>query len=283
MNLGLFGPRMTSVSNTEVVMVGPRIPVVVMQRTGERNLNRYKPLKTSIINQSEHAVKMRNGAVLRKSGVALKRTAIHKKRAPCKLAAPPTPWDLTRKLLANQPSRSKGTTGTYQRAVGKRSKFQIRDNAEDSESNEEDYLPLATTRQAVETTNEGNPGADVEGERQGTSSGEQDQVPTETITIRPSDYETETEYTMARETKIEINRRKEDTTGNTPRETEREVEQNPETRGKKRGRKHRLVSYSSQESASSLDETSSRRSGRNHTAVTKIGAVMIDNIQKAEK
>ena len=155
---------------------------------------------------------MSNGAVLRKSGVALKRTAIQNKRAPGQIAAPPTPWDLKRKLLANQRSSSKGTMGTYQLTVGKRSKFQIRDNAEDSESDEEDYLPLATTRQAVETTNEGNPGADVEGERQGTSSGEQDQVPTETITIRPSDYETATEYTMARETEIEINQRKEDTT-----------------------------------------------------------------------
>ena len=48
-------------------------PAVVMQRTGERNLNRYKPLKSSIINQIEHTIKMSNGAVLRKSGVALKR------------------------------------------------------------------------------------------------------------------------------------------------------------------------------------------------------------------
>ena len=73
---------------------------------------------------------------------------------------------------------------------------------EDSESDEEDYLSLETTRQAIETTNEGNPGADLEGERQGTSSAGQDQVPTETITIRPSDYETATEYTIARKTEI---------------------------------------------------------------------------------
>ena len=150
-------------------------PLVLLQRTGERNLNRYKPLKSSIINQSEHTIKMSNGAVLRKSGVALKRTTIQKKRAPGQIATPPTPWDLKWKLLANQPSSSKGTARTYQRTVGKRSKLQIRDNVEDSESDEDDYLPLATTRQAIETTNEGNPGADVEGERQGTSRGGQDQ------------------------------------------------------------------------------------------------------------
>ena len=40
-----------------------------MQKTGERNMNRYKPLKSSILNQSEHTIKMSNRAVLRKSGV----------------------------------------------------------------------------------------------------------------------------------------------------------------------------------------------------------------------
>ena len=118
-------------------------PAIVMQRTEEGNLNRYKPLKSSIINQSEHTIKMSNGAVLRKSGVALKRTNTPKKRAPGQIAAPPTPWDLKRKLLANQQSSSKGTTGTYKSTVGKQRKRQIRDNVEDSESDEDDYLPLA--------------------------------------------------------------------------------------------------------------------------------------------
>ena len=154
---------------------------------------------------------------------------------------------------------------------------------EDSESVEDDYLPLATTRQVKETTNEGNPGADVEGKRQGTSSGRQHQGPTETITIQPSDYETATEYTVTREAEIETNRRKDDTTENTQQETEREASQSPQTGRKNRGRKQQLVSYSSPDSASSLDETSSRRSGRKRTAVTKMVAVMIDNIQKAEK
>ena len=99
--------------------------------------------------------------------------------------------------------------------------------------------------------------------------------------IRPSDYEMATECTIAREAETETNWRKDDTTENTPQETEREVAKNPQTGGKKRGRK--LVSYSSEDSASSLNETSSRRSGRKRTAVTKMGAVMIDNIQKTEK
>ena len=132
-------------------------PAVVMQKTGERNLNRYKPLKSSIFNQSEHTIKMSNGAVLKKSGVALKKAKIPKKRALGQIAAPPTPWDLKRKLLtrSSQPSSSKGTTGTYHRTMGKRSRFQILETAEDSESDEEDYLPLITTKQADEPTTGG--------------------------------------------------------------------------------------------------------------------------------
>ena len=66
-------------------------PAVVMQRTGERNLNRYGPLNSDIVNQSKHTIEMSNGAVLRKSGVALKKAKVPKKRAPGQIAAPPTP------------------------------------------------------------------------------------------------------------------------------------------------------------------------------------------------
>ena len=142
--------------------------------------------------------------------------------------------------------------------MGKRSRFQNLEIVEDSESDAKDHLPLITTKQVKPTSGGGNVGK----EGQGTSSGGQDQVQTKTITIQPSNYETATEYTMAREQEIEANRRREDTGGITPQETEREAEQIPATGRKKRGRKQRLVSYSSQDSASSLDETSSRRSGR---------------------
>ena len=49
---------------------------------------------------------------------------------------------------------------------------------------------------------------------------------------------------------------------------------------KKRGKKQRLVSYSSQDTKSSIDDTASRRGERKSTAVTKKGAVMIDNTSK---
>ena len=242
-------------------------PVVVMQRLRELYLKRYKPLKTSIKNQSEHTIKMSNGAELRKSGVALKRTNTPKKRALGQIAAPPIPWDLKRKLLANQPSSSIGTTGTYQSTVSKQKKSQIRDNVEDSESDEDDYLPLATKSSATEPK-EGIPGTNIEGERQGTSSGGQQ---TETITIRPRSYETATEYTIAREAEIETNRRKNGTTEENRKEKERDESEIPRTGSKKRGRKQRLVSYSSQDSASSLEETSSRSWEGNVRQLPKCG------------
>ena len=168
-----------------------------MQKTGERNMNRYGPLKSNIVNQSEHTIEMSNGAVLRKSGVALKKAKVLKKREPGQIAAPPTPWDLKRKLLTSnsQPSSSKGTSGTFHNTAGKRSRFQNLEIVEDSESDAEDHLPLITTKQVKPTSG----GTNVREEGQGTSSGGQDQLQTETITIRPSNYETATEYTMARE------------------------------------------------------------------------------------
>ena len=233
-----------------------------MQRTAERNINRYRPLNSDIVNQSKHTIEMSNGAVLRKSGVALKKAKVPKKRAPGQIAAPPTPWDLKRKLLTcgNQPSSSKGTRGIFHSIVGKKSRFQNLEIAEDSDSDAEDLLPLITSKQAKPTIG----GTNVGEEGQGTSSGGQDQIQPEIITIGPSNYEAATDYTIAREQEIAENQRKGDTGGITPQATERESEQIPEipeTKEKKRGRKQRLVSYSSQDSASSLDETSSRRSG----------------------
>ena len=48
----------------------------------------------------------------------------------------------------------------------------------------------------------------------------------------------------------------------------------------KREKKKRLVSYSSQDSNSSIESATLRRSGRKRTAVTKMGGVMIDHISK---
>ena len=111
----------------------------------------------------------------------------------------------------------------------------------------------------------------------------------ETLTVLPSNYETATNFTLAREAEIKTNRRKNENAEEHPNEAERddaepkEITDIPQAGNKKRVRKQRLVSYSSQKTASSQVETTSRRSGRKRTAVNKMGGVMVDNIQKEEK
>ena len=80
--------------------------------------------------------------------------------------------------------------------------------------------------------------------------------------IRPSDYETATAYRKARETEVAKSRKDE---GEMERATLEDTEpealgeaETPQANTKKRARKQRLVSYSSQESASTQDETTSR-------------------------
>ena len=56
------------------------------QRTTSRTLNRYKLLKSHVISESKHALKLKNGSVLRKSAVAVKPKIIPpKKRKPATL------------------------------------------------------------------------------------------------------------------------------------------------------------------------------------------------------
>ena len=56
------------------------------QRTTSRTLNRYKLLKSNVIAESKHTIKLKNGSVLRKSVVAAKpKKTLPKKRKPATL------------------------------------------------------------------------------------------------------------------------------------------------------------------------------------------------------
>ena len=111
-------------------------------------------------------------------------------------------------------------------------------------------------------------------------------------TTQPSDYETATGNTIELEMEIAEKRRdgdKMEATSTSKAITLNDIEPGavaeldiPQAGKKKRVRKQRLVSYSSQKTASSQDKTTSRRSRRQRTAVNKMGAVMIGDIQKAE-
>ena len=54
-------------------------PKIVMQRTGDKNLNRFRALTSKIVNETEHTIKMSNGAVLINSGVAFRKITTPKK------------------------------------------------------------------------------------------------------------------------------------------------------------------------------------------------------------
>ena len=179
-------------------------PAVVMQRTGERNMNRYRPLKSKIVDQTEHTIRMSNGAVLRKSGVALRKAKVPKKRVPGgPLPTPPTPWDLKRKLKLrqNQPGSSRGTKEIQHNIMGKGAKFQILESAENSDSESEDQLPLSTTIVVAKPTRGRENGGE---DGQGTSSGGRDPVQPEAIGVHPSNKETEQGDTLAGETEKEM-------------------------------------------------------------------------------
>ena len=56
------------------------------QRTTSRTLNRYKLLKSNVISESKHNIKLKNGSVIRKSAVAVKpKNTLPKKRKPATL------------------------------------------------------------------------------------------------------------------------------------------------------------------------------------------------------
>ena len=55
------------------------------QHTTSRTLNRYKLLKSNVISESKHTIKLKNGSVIRESAVAVKPKILPKKRKPATL------------------------------------------------------------------------------------------------------------------------------------------------------------------------------------------------------
>ena len=122
-------------------------PKIVMQRTGDKNLNRYRPLTSKIVNETEHTIKMSNGAVLINSGVAFRKITTPKKRAPGAVRAPPTPHEVKRKMMTTQPSSSRGTQSSSKGTLSKRRRNTEGDDYSDSD--EDDDLSLTAKRMLV--------------------------------------------------------------------------------------------------------------------------------------
>ena len=124
--------------------------VSVYQRTGDKNAKRYRLLKNSIIAESKHTLTICNGHLLRKSGVAVKKSpATVSKQSRKNVPKPSTPQDLRKKLAAEGLN--------YPAVHGRRF-----EQTNDTHSDDEDYQPLITRRTATgkipasRTTGDGN-------------------------------------------------------------------------------------------------------------------------------
>ena len=240
---------------------------LLFQRTGNRNLKRYKQLHSKVRSESTHTLTLDNGVVLRKSGAATKPKP-KKSKAASKSVLPVPPSEL--KKRAAHP----GLPPLTPREVKERSTKRISDKQWErigrrfensgSESEDSEDLPIILvkrTKQPLTTT----PDAPIERTRTAVTDvdvgSDQDTIPARggELDNHPRDQGTSNPGDQSHTT----------------------------TTSKKKGatsKKARLVSYSSQ--GYTQDETSSttsRRSGRKRTAVTKMGGVMIDFINQNKK
>ena len=80
------GPQIQGSGDTGPNIQGSGEGRTLYQRTTSKTLNRYKLLKSNVISESEHTLKLKNGSVLRKSAVASKpKPDLPKKRKPATL------------------------------------------------------------------------------------------------------------------------------------------------------------------------------------------------------
>ena len=80
------GPQIQGSGDTGPNIQGSGGGRTLYQRTTSKTLNRYKLLKSNVISESEHTLKLKNGSVLRKSAVASKpKPDLPKKRKPATL------------------------------------------------------------------------------------------------------------------------------------------------------------------------------------------------------
>ena len=239
----------------------------LFQRTGNKNLKKYRQIHSKIRSESTHTLTLDNGVVLRKSGVATKpiskksKTAAKsvlpvpmkeaKKRATQTTLPPPTPREVMERLTKRIAEKKRERTG---------SRFE----ETYSESEDSEDLPIISvkrTKQQETTT----PEARIE--RSATA-------------IPETEAETDQDTIPALGGEL-------DAPNPGVQVTENPGVQDPTkpiTTGKKKGtssKKARLVSYSSQgESQDETSSTTSRKSGRKRTAVIKMGGVMIDFINQ---
>ena len=227
-------------------------------------------MNIKIVAESTYTLKMNNGSLLRKPGVAVRKASTPKKRT-LGITKPPTPADL-RKKIAIADSKKRKKSGTLAKQGGA---ITIDEQALQESVSDSDSQSLATKRiggklplaQLPEIQAEPNEGSTVT-MREGRSV-------TELANLEKSAGEQNEKASTSATEKGSGKSTKNSEEDGIPAATEITV---PAAGGKKkRAAKQRLVSYSSLDSES---DTTSRKSSRKRTVVTKMGGVMIGHISR---
>ena len=225
---------------------------LLFQRTGNRNLKRYRQLHSKVKAESAHTLTLNNGVVLRKSGVATKAKPKKSKAGSKSISPSPTPREVKERATKRiAPEKQRKKSGRQFENSG-------------CESEDSDNLPIISVKRTKQPSAE--------------ASTEIAQADPTAMTQTDADIGSDQESIPARSDDLDRNPRAPSTSN--------PGDQPMPAPGKKKGtsKKDRLVSYSSQED--SQDDTgsiASRRSGRKRTALTKMGGVMIDFINQNEK
>ena len=237
---------------------------LLFQRTGNRNLKRYKQLHSKVRSESTHTLTLDNGVVLRKSGVAAKPkpkklkvaaksvlpvpSSEVNKRATQPVLPPPTLRAVKDRLTKRLAEKQRGRIGRRLENSG-------------SESEDSEDLPIISVKRA----------------KQSLTTTPDEPIERSATAITEVDVGSDQDTIPARGGELDHHHPREQGTSNPG-------DQSKSTNSKKKGassKKARLVSYSSQgDSQDETSSTTSRRSGRKRTAVTKMGGVMIDFINQ---
>ena len=218
-------------------------------------MKRYRKIYSKIKSRSAHTLRVQNGVVLRKSGVAIKK----KPKTFVSYQAPPT--------LKERKERAKGKTNAGKQQQRRQIGRQFENSG--SDSGKSDYLPIISVKKPTTVVTQAGPSQPQKTSTEPAATGEQAQLESRSkpsdktnITVPDTGSDEDTIPALGGETDIP-----------TPREQKMPA---PTDKKKRAPRKARLVSYSSKED--SQEDTESRKSGRKRTTVTKMGGVMIDCI-----
>ena len=233
---------------------------LLFQRTGNRNLKRYKQLHSKVKSESTHTLTLNKGVVLRKSGVATKPKSKKSKATSHSVLPPPTPREVKERAshsVLPPPTRQEVKKRATQRIVSERQRKRTGRRFENSgsESEDSDDLPIISVKRAKQ------PPAETQRAQTGAT------ATTATYVDIGSDQDT----IPALGGDLDKNPR-DQTTSNPGDQTQATSLPGPSKKKGPTTRKARLVSYSSQgDSQDETASTTSRKSGRKRTAVTKMG------------